>query len=241
MEQQFMDLSSYTFRSEEECEEFLLKMRWTNGFCCPRCDHNEAFKIRTRKLLECKECRMQVSLTTGTLMHKSKLPLLLWFQAIQFLFKEGVECTASGLSHVLEINYRSAQLLLKKIQFAFEYTQNRTKLLNKLETSNRESQKSDNLSTTDEPNQCAPTSPIPPTHKKSSTRDLHAYLESKLNRLNKKLTIYNNHYSNTQLSRYIEDQFNDKCDRERFLIKWIKMAISNYFYPTFLKCFHIPE
>ncbi|MCY9656974.1 hypothetical protein P5G65_33220 [Paenibacillus chondroitinus] len=184
---------------------------------------------------------MQVSLTAGTLMHKSKLPLLLWFQAIQFLIKEGVECTASALSHVLEINYRSAQLLLKKIQFAFEYTQNRTKLLNKLEISNRESQKSHDLSTTDEPHQCAQTPPIPPIHKKSSTRDLHAYLESKLNRLNTKLTIYNNHYSNTQLSRYIQDQFNDKCDRERFLIKWVKMAISNYFYPTFLKCFHIPE
>lgn len=57
---------------------------------------------------------MQVSLTAGTIMHKSKLPLLLWFQAIQFLMEEGVEGTASILSHVLEINYRSAQLLLKK-------------------------------------------------------------------------------------------------------------------------------
>ncbi|MGQ7888520.1 transposase [Paenibacillus sp. WC2504] len=238
MEQQFMDLSSYTFRSEEECEEFLLKMRWANGFCCPRCDHNEAFKIRTRKLLECKECRMQVSLTAGTLMHKSKLPLLLWFQAIQFLFKEGVECTASILSHALEINYRSAQLLLKKIQFAFEYTQNRTKLLNKLEVSNHESQKSVNLSPTDDPRPCAPT---PLTQKNPSAQDLHAYLASKLNRLNTKLTIYNNHYSSSQLGRYIKDQFNGKHDRESLLIKWIKMAISNYFYPTFLKCFHIPE
>lgn len=235
MEQQFMDMSSYTFHTEEECEEFLLKMRWANGFCCPRCDHNEAFKIRTRKLLECKECRMQVSLTAGTIMHKSKLPLLLWFQAIQFLMKEGVECTASILSHVLEINYRSAQLLLKKIHFAYEYTQNRAKLLNKPEVSASESLESDTLSSSEGSHQCSQ------PQKKSLIHDLHSYFESKLNRLNTKLTIYNNPCSNPQINGYIKDQFNGRYDSASFLIKWIKMSISNCFYPTFLKCFQIPE
>lgn len=235
MEHQFMDLSSYTFCTEEECEEFLLKTRWANGFCCPRCDHNEAFNIRTRKLFECKECRMQVSLTAGTIMHKSKLPLLLWFQAIQFLIKAGVECTASVLSHVLEINYRSAQLLLKKIQFAYEYTQNRTKLLNKPEISTPYSQKHDKFLPTEDSHQCAQ------TQKKSLTWDLNAYLESKLNRLNTKLTIYNKRLSNPLLNGYIKDQFNGRHDCVSFFSKWIKMAISTYFYPTFLKCFQIPE
>lgn len=235
MEQQFMDMSSYTFRTEEECEEFLMKMRWANGFCCPRCDHNEAFKIRTRKLFECKECRMQVSLTAGTIMHKSKLPLLLWFQAIQFLIKEGVECTASALSLVLEINYRSAQLLLKKIQFASEYTQNRTNLLNKPEISAPESPKPDKFLPTEDSHQCGQ------TPKKSLTWDLNAYLESKLNRLNTKLTIYNNRLNNSPLNGCIKDQFNGKHDCVSFFVKWVKMAISTYFYPTFLKCFQIPE
>lgn len=129
MDQQYMDENTNFFRSEEECVQFLTDIRWSNGFCCPRCDNYEAFNIRSRRLLECKECRMQVSLTAGTIMHKSKLPLLLWFQAIQLLIKEGINCTASKLAQVLQINYRSAQLLLTKIQFAFEYTQNRVKLL----------------------------------------------------------------------------------------------------------------
>ncbi|MZQ84251.1 hypothetical protein GQF01_19225 [Paenibacillus sp. 5J-6] len=235
MEQQYMDMSSYTFRTEDECEEYLLKMRWANGFCCPRCDHNEAFQIRTRKLFECKECRMQVSLTAGTIMHKSKLPLLLWFQAIQFLIKEEVECTASALSHALEINYRSAQLLLKKIQFAYEYTQNRTKLLNKPEISTPDSQKPDKTLPPEDSHQCEQ------TQKKSLTWDLQLYLESKLNRLNTKLTIYNRGLSNPLLISYIKDQFNGRHYSVNFFIKWIKMAISTYFYPTFLKCFHIPE
>lgn len=233
MEQLFMDMSSYAFCTEEECEEFLLKMRWANGFCCPRCDHNEAFNIRTRKLLECKECRMQVSLTAGTIMHKSKLPLLLWFQAIQLLIKEGVECTASVLSHVLEINYRSAQLLLRKIQFAYEYTQNRTKLFNKTEITTHDSQKSD--PPTENSHQCTQTQKI------SLTWDLQTYLESKLNRLNTRLTIYNKRLSNPQLNGRIKDQFNGRHDCVSFLAKWIKMAISTYFYPAFLKCFQIPE
>ncbi len=89
MDQQLIDVHSYTFRIEEDCENLLMSMRWSNGFCCPRCDNHEAFNIRTRRLLECKECRMQVSITAGTIMHKSKLSLLLWFRAIELLIQEG--------------------------------------------------------------------------------------------------------------------------------------------------------
>jgi hypothetical protein len=58
MDQQLIDVHSYTFRTEEDCENLLMSMRWSNGFCCPRCDYHEAFNIRTRRLLECKECRI---------------------------------------------------------------------------------------------------------------------------------------------------------------------------------------
>lgn len=128
-------------QTEEACEDFLMNLRWSNGFHCPRCDHHEAFQIRTRRLLECKECRMQVSITAGTIMHKSKLSLLTWFRAIQTLFERGKEVTAYGLSEFLHINYRSAKLLLQKICFAFKVEESRLLAFRELKASRSESTK----------------------------------------------------------------------------------------------------
>lgn len=116
-----------------------MNLRWSNGFHCPGCDHHEAFQIRSRKLLECKECRMQVSITAGTIMHKSKLPLLTWFRAIQTLFEQGSEVTAYGLSELLHINYRSAKQLLQKICFACKVEESRLLAFRKLKASRSKS------------------------------------------------------------------------------------------------------
>ena len=212
MELQFTDVQSHTFLTEEECENFLMKMRWSNGFCCPRCDFNEAFNIRTRRLLECKECRMQVSITAGTIMHKSKLSLLHWFRAIQLLLQDGKEYTASSLSHILEINYRSAHLLLQKIHYANLVKENRLNLFQKV----RESASQTDLN-------------------QNSLKEwnLHSYLESKINRLNSKLMV------RSILPKDHERYLHNK-NRSGFTFnKWIKTFVSVYLYPTFLKCFQL--
>ncbi|MGO4494682.1 transposase [Paenibacillus sp. 2RAB27] len=121
-----------TCETEVACEDFLMNLRWSNGFHCPRCDHHEAFQIRTRRLLECKECRMQISITAGTIMHKSKLSLLTWFKAIQLICMSGVEVTGYGLAEILDINYRSAKLLIDKICFAIKVEESRLLALRKL-------------------------------------------------------------------------------------------------------------
>jgi hypothetical protein len=227
MELQITDVESHSFRSEEECENFLMKMRWSNGFCCPRCDHNEAFKIRTRRLLECKECRMQVSITAGTIMHKSKLSLLHWFRAIQLLLQEGKEYTASSFSHILEINYRSAQLLLQKIHYANLVKENRHNIFQKL----RESTSITPLFNDQDSNEEKPQTNL---CKNSPIEwNLRSYLESKINRLNSKLMIRS--ILPKEHQRYLRN-----LNRSGYTFnKWIKSFVSVYFYPTFLKCFQL--
>jgi hypothetical protein len=53
--------------TEAECEDYLIQLRWADGFHCPRCDHECFYKIETRKLFECRECRTQVSVTQALL------------------------------------------------------------------------------------------------------------------------------------------------------------------------------
>ncbi|MFC5450453.1 transposase [Paenibacillus aestuarii] len=38
------------FRTEANCEKYLMKMRWSDGFCCPNCDNDTFYKIQTRNL-----------------------------------------------------------------------------------------------------------------------------------------------------------------------------------------------
>ena len=108
------------FQTEEECEKYLVKRRWTQGFFCPGCDHDSFYEIKSRNLRECKECRAQTSITAGTIMHKSKLPLLIWFKAIRTLILNENTYTISSFASLLGVNYRTAKLLLDKLQLALK-------------------------------------------------------------------------------------------------------------------------
>ncbi|SEB89388.1 transposase [Paenibacillus sp. GP183] len=104
--------------SEDACEAYLFNTRWSLGFVCPRCDYEKCYIVKTRKLYECCECRTQVSVTAGTVMHKSKVPLLIWFKAIDLLIHAEREFTTLTLAEELGVNYRTARLMLFKIQLA---------------------------------------------------------------------------------------------------------------------------
>jgi hypothetical protein len=70
------------YGTEEACATTLAKYRWPQGFICPRCGHDSAWFITTRKVYQCCQCAHQVSVTAGTLFHSTNLPLVKWFWAI---------------------------------------------------------------------------------------------------------------------------------------------------------------
>ena len=69
------------FSGDEECRRYLLESRWPRGYSCPRCNHREAYELSSRALLKCKICGYQTSVTAGTVLHGSKIPLSTWFWA----------------------------------------------------------------------------------------------------------------------------------------------------------------
>lgn len=107
-----------TFKTEEDCVRFLTKRRWAGGFSCPSCDYHLFYIVKTRNLLECKECRTQISLTAGTVMHKSKLSLMIWFKAIRALIQDQQTYSIAAFASLLGVNYRTAKLMLEKLQLA---------------------------------------------------------------------------------------------------------------------------
>src|SRR5680860_1874545 len=66
------------FRNEEDCRDYIIKLRWTNGFKCGKCGCGEYY-VNNRKVIECGGCGNQSSATSGTILHGTRKPLLLWF------------------------------------------------------------------------------------------------------------------------------------------------------------------
>ncbi len=63
------------FSTEEACREYLLKLRWPEGFVCPRCGIQSSWASK-RNLLLCADCGYQASVTAGTVQDTRK-PLIL--------------------------------------------------------------------------------------------------------------------------------------------------------------------
>jgi len=108
------------YGSEQQCEAALEQARWPEGFVCPSCECREFCRVRHGRVLtfQCNACHKQVTLTSGTLFHSTKLPLTLWFQAIYFLSQTKGAISTMELKRKLGICYRSAWRMRHKLMQA---------------------------------------------------------------------------------------------------------------------------
>ncbi len=110
------------FPTDEACREYLFKQRWPEGFLCPQCQGQKYWTIqrseRTAPLYECTQCHHQTSVTAGTLFHRTKVALRVWFMAIFMVAVDKGGQSALTLSRELGLKYVTAWLLHHKIQQA---------------------------------------------------------------------------------------------------------------------------
>ncbi|MCU6711132.1 transposase [Paenibacillus sp. J5C_2022] len=106
------------FKTEAECIAFMEEARWPNGFRCPSCDCSDAYSISTRTLplYECKGCNGQTSLTSNTMMHKSRTPIYKWLLTIFLVSSCEGSVNAVQLSKLLQVTYKTAWSMLHKIR-----------------------------------------------------------------------------------------------------------------------------
>ena len=112
-----MDLKAFTLRfaTDEGCRAYMEAVLWPDGPVCPACGAlGNAGRVSTRAgLYACRACKVQFTVTRGTAMHGSHLPLTTWFQAM-FLVAEGVN--ARKLGERLGLPYATAWALSKRIR-----------------------------------------------------------------------------------------------------------------------------
>jgi predicted RNA-binding Zn-ribbon protein involved in translation (DUF1610 family) len=108
------------FGNEDTCAEHLAVTRWPDGFVCPGCGGTKAWRLESKPwTYECARCSRQTSVTAGTIMHHSKLPLTTWFWAAYVMATQPNGISALQLQRELSLgSYKTAWLLCTKLRRA---------------------------------------------------------------------------------------------------------------------------
>jgi transposase-like protein/Zn ribbon nucleic-acid-binding protein len=107
------------FSTEEGCEQYLARLRWPGGFRCPRCQAPDFWTKGRGGLLECVVCHYQASVTAGTIFHRTRLPLQLWFRAAWFVTSQKNGASALTVQRQLGLQrYETVWTMLHKLRRA---------------------------------------------------------------------------------------------------------------------------
>jgi len=112
-----------------ELVNLFFRRRWPDGFRCPRCSCCAYFTINNRNLplYQCKLCGLQSSVTSGTVMHKTRTPLAKWAAAIEALSaSEGMN--AVNLARSIDVTHKVAWTILRKLRTAIDEAESARKL-----------------------------------------------------------------------------------------------------------------
>ena len=106
------------FSTEQACRDYLFRLRWPEGFRCPRCQGREFWPVRS-VLFECQRCSHQTSVTAGTIFQDTRKPLADWFRAMYWVTTQKNGASALGLQRVLGLgSYKTAWTWLHKMRRA---------------------------------------------------------------------------------------------------------------------------
>ena len=115
-----MDLISLLdrFGSDESCRDYLEGLRWPTGVCCTRCGDTDVTEIKGRGQWDCRGCGYHFSVTSGTIMHDSHLPMRKWFAAIFLMCEARKGVSARQLSRTLGVARKTGWYLCHRVREA---------------------------------------------------------------------------------------------------------------------------
>jgi transposase-like protein len=120
-----MDLTDPRFQDADKAREWFEAQRWPEGPICAHCGNADPDKIKRLEgkahrpgLYQCAECREQFTVTVGTVMERSKIPLNKWLLAMHLMSSSKKGMSAHQLHRMLKITYQSAWFLCHRIREA---------------------------------------------------------------------------------------------------------------------------
>ena len=119
------DITNPIYSDANAAREHLEALHWPQGPVCPRCGSMDritklAGKSTRPGVYKCNECAKPFSVTVGTVMEDSKIPLNKWLLAFRLLAGGKKGFSAHELHRALGITYKSAWFLEHRIREAMK-------------------------------------------------------------------------------------------------------------------------
>jgi transposase-like protein len=119
-----MNLIEAARLNDAEARKYLETLRWPSGPVCPHCKSQDVTRMQGKAhragAIQCNACREQFTVTVGTVMESSKVPLHKWVLAFHLLCSSKKGFSACQLQRELSLgSYRTAWFMLHRVRHAF--------------------------------------------------------------------------------------------------------------------------
>ena len=110
------------YHDNDKAREHLEALLWPDGPVCPRCratgDRITKLKGKSTRpgVHKCKDCRKPFTVTVGTVMERSKVPLCKWLLAAQLMASSKKGMSALQLKRMLGTTYETAWFLFHRLR-----------------------------------------------------------------------------------------------------------------------------
>lgn len=122
-----MNLTAPIFHDNDAAREHLESIRWADGVYCPHCGNTDGESIRklagksTRPgLFQCNSCREHFTVTVGTVMERSKIPLAKWVLGFHLYASSKKGMSAHQLHRMIGVTYKTAWFMAHRIREAMK-------------------------------------------------------------------------------------------------------------------------
>ena len=116
------DLRNPIYNNDEAARAHLEALLWPEGPNCPRCGvmGDRITKLQGKStrpgVYKCKDCRKPFSVTVGTVMERSHIPLSKWVLAAQLMSSSKKGMSALQLQRMIATNYETAWFLFHRLR-----------------------------------------------------------------------------------------------------------------------------
>jgi transposase-like protein len=117
-------LDNPAFQDDDLAREWFEACMWPSGPVCPHCGSfgegvTKLFGAKHRPgLFQCNACRQQFTVTVGTVMERSKIPLHIWLKAMYLLSSSKKGMSTHQLHRMLGVSLKSTWFMMHRIREA---------------------------------------------------------------------------------------------------------------------------
>src|SRR5580658_4587090 len=119
-----VDLTNPIFNDDDKARTHLEALRWPDGPFCPHCGSVNVHRLQGKShrpgLFQCNGCAQAFTVTVGSTMERSHIPLRKWVLAFYLLNSSKKGMSSHQLHRMLGITYKSAWFLAHRVREAMK-------------------------------------------------------------------------------------------------------------------------